>query len=55
MLHDRVQPPRAIALIDTDAGTRALVGSDDAQTVAGMEAEEWVGRRVRVAAGRLIA
>ena len=55
VLHDRVQPPRAIALIDTDAGTRALVGSDDAQTVAGMEAEEWVGRRVRVAAGRLIA
>ena len=55
VLHERGQPPQAVALIDTDDGARALVGSDAADIVTGMEREEWVGRRVHVVAGRLAA
>ena len=55
VLHERGQQPQAVALIDTDDGARALAGSDDAEIVAGMEREEWVGRRVNVVAGRLAA
>ena len=53
VLHERGTQPQAVALIDTDDGARALAGSDDAETVAGMERNEWVGRRVHVVAGRL--
>lgn len=55
VLHERGQQPQAVALIDTDDGARALAGSDDAEIVAGMQREEWVGRRVHVVAGRLVA
>lgn len=55
VLHARGEQPRAVALIDTDDGARALAGSDECETVAGMEREEWVGRRVNVVNGRLAA
>ncbi len=55
VLHGRDQVPRAVALIDTADGARALVVSDAAEVAAAMEAEEWVGRRVRTEAGRLAA
>jgi acetyl-CoA C-acetyltransferase len=55
VLHARGEMPRAVALIDTEEGTRALAVSEDAATIAGIEREEWVGRRVRVIDGRLAA
>ena len=55
VLHARGEQPQAVALIDTDDGARALAVSDACETIAGMEREEWVGRRVHVVAGRLAA
>ena len=55
VLHVRGTAPRAVALIDTDGGTRALAVSDAAEVVEGMEHDEWVGRRVTVIAGTLAA
>ena len=55
VLHARGEQPRAVALIDTGDGARALAVSDACETVAGMEREEWVGRRVHVVAGQLAA
>lgn len=53
VLHARGEVSRAVALIDTDGGARALAVSHDEETITGMEREEWVGRRVRVVDGRL--
>ena len=53
VIYERGTTPRAIALIDTDAGARALAMAEDAETIAGMEREEWVGRRVQIIAGRI--
>ena len=55
VLHARGEQPLAVALIDTDDGTRALAVSDASETVAGMESEEWVGRRLYVVAGVIAA
>ena len=55
VLHARGEQPRAAVLIDTDEGSRAIAVSDASETVAGIEREEWVGRRVRVTAGQLAA
>ena len=55
VLHERGTQPQAVALVDTDDGARALAGSDEAEIVASMERDEWVGRRVHVSAGRLAA
>ena len=55
VLHARGEPPRAVALIDTDGGARALVVSDADEVIAGMQSEEWVGRRVHISAGELVA
>ena len=55
VLHARGEPPTAVALIDSDDGTRALAVSTDDATIAGIEREEWVGRRVQVVDGRLAA
>jgi acetyl-CoA C-acetyltransferase len=55
VLHARGEQPLAVALIDTDDGSRALAVTDAIQTIAGMEREEWVGRRVSVVAGQLAA
>ena len=55
VLYARGERPRAVALIDTDDGARALAVSDACETVAGMERDEWVGRRVHVVAGLLAA
>ena len=53
VLHTRGEQPRAVALIDTDYGARALAVSGAAEIIAGMQREEWVGRRVRVVSGEL--
>ncbi len=55
VLHVRGEQPRAVALIDTDDGARALVVSDVNEIIAGMQSEEWVGRRVQIVAGELAA
>lgn len=55
VLHARDELPRAVVLIDTDNGMRALAMSDANETIAGIESEEWVGRRVQVVAGQLTA
>ena len=55
VLHARGEQPRAVVLIDTDNGARALAVSESNETIAGIEREEWVGRRVQVAAGQLVA
>ncbi len=53
VLHERNAAARAVALIDTDKGARALAVSEAVDTIADMEREEWVGRRVDVVVGRL--
>ena len=55
VLHARGAAPLAVALIDTNDGPRALAVSDDDETIAGMEREEWVGRSVQIVAGRIAA
>ena len=55
VLHARGERPRAVALIDTDDGARALVVSEANLIIAGMQSEEWVGRRVQIVAGDLAA
>ena len=55
VLHARGEQPRAVALIDTDDGARALAVSDANETIAGMERDEWVGRLVQVVDGQLAA
>ena len=53
VLHARGEAPKAVALIDTDDGKRALAVSDAAETIAGMQREEWVGRRIQAIEGRI--
>ena len=55
VLHERGEQPRAVALIDTDHGARAIAVSNADEVIAGMQSEEWVGRRVQVVAGELAA
>lgn len=55
VLHERGEAPRAVALIDTDDGARALAVSEAEETITGMQREEWVGRRVEVVAGKIAA
>ena len=55
VIHAGGTMPKAIALIDTEDGARALAVSEAEATVVGMEREEWVGRRVQVVTGQLIA
>ena len=55
VLHARGEAPLAVALIDTDDGARALAVSEAEETIAGIQREEWVGRRVQVVAGRIAA
>ncbi len=55
VLHARGELPRAVALIDTDDGARAIAVSEAEETVAGIQQEEWIGRRVHVVAGELAA
>lgn len=53
VVHDRGVPPKAIALIDTDLGTRALVTSQTPELVAAMQEDEWVGRHIQVESGQI--
>ncbi len=53
VLHARGEEPRAVALIDTDLGARALAVTDACEIVEGMQRDEWVGRKVQVVCGRL--
>lgn len=55
VLYGRGESPRAIALVDTSNGTRALATSDAPDVVAAIEREEWVGRTVQMTAGKLSA
>jgi acetyl-CoA C-acetyltransferase len=55
VLYGRGQTPRAVALIDTADGGRALAVSEANDIVSGMEREEWVGRPIRVANGQIEA
>ena len=55
VVHDRRAPPKAIALIDTSAGTRALVTSEAHELIAAMQEDEWVGRRIVVENGQIAA
>jgi acetyl-CoA C-acetyltransferase len=53
VVYDRGVPPKAIALIDTDLGTRALVTSQTPDLVAAMQQDEWVGRRIHIENGQI--
>ena len=55
VLHARGETPRAVALIDTDDGARALAVSEAEETISEMQREEWGGRRVEVVAGKIAA
>lgn len=43
VLHGRDCAPRGVALLDTPGGQRVLAGTDDAELIARMQSEEWVG------------
>ena len=53
VLYARGSARRAVALVDTNAGARALAVSDADEIVAGMERQEWVGRSVTIVDGTL--
>jgi acetyl-CoA C-acetyltransferase len=55
VLYERGEQPRAVALIDTDDGARAIAVSTADEIITGMQSAEWVGRRVQVVAGELAA
>lgn len=55
VVHARGERAMAVALLDTPEGARTLAVSDAADTIAGIERDEWVGRKVNVAAGRFAA
>ena len=55
VLHARGTAPRAVALIDTEEGARALAVSEGEATIVGMQTDEWVGRRVHIVDGRIAA
>lgn len=44
----RGAPPRAVALVDTPSGARALVAGTDGELVQALQQEEFVGRRIAV-------
>lgn len=52
VMHDRKGPRTGVAVVDTDDSRRTVAGNDDPGLTAAMMAEEWVGRRVEVDAGR---
>lgn len=49
VLHDKGQAPRALVLVDTDSGCRALAWSEDGALVQRMEAAEFCGAAVTIA------
>lgn len=55
VLYGRGQQPRAVALLDTPQGHRVMASTSDAALIAGMEKEEFVGRRLRVEGEQLLA
>ena len=55
VLYARGEARKAVAIVDIDAGARALAVSQAEAVVAGMEREEWVGRYVRIVDGQLVA
>lgn len=48
VLFARGQAPRAVALVDTPAGARALIGGTSAALIQALQQEEFVGRRIEV-------
>ncbi|MES2398486.1 MAG: hypothetical protein V4573_00760 [Pseudomonadota bacterium] len=48
VLHDKGQAPRALVLVDTDTGCRALAWSEDGALVQRMEAAEFCGATVTI-------
>lgn len=55
VVYDRSGAAQAVALIDTDSGTRALAISARAEIMAAFEQDEWVGRRIDVVNGQISA
>lgn len=55
VVYARGEQPRAVALVDTEDGARALATSADASIIERIQSEEWVGRKVRVIANELAA
>ena len=55
VLYGRGQVPKAVLLVDTAHGMRAMATSEDAAIIAFMEVSERVGRLVRIADNQLVA
>ncbi len=55
VLEGRNATPRAVALLDTPDGSRALFSTSEPATVADMLVNEWVGRTIEVPGGGLAA
>lgn len=55
VLYGSGQAPKGVALVDTSAGQRAMATTEDADLIAHMEAEELVGRSVRIMTNTLLA
>ena len=48
VLHGRGQAPRGVAVVDTADERRAVVTTEDPALILAMQAEEFVGRPIRV-------
>lgn len=55
VIYERGAEPYAVLLLDTPQGSRALATSNDDTTIQSIESQEWVGRKVRVSGGRIVA
>lgn len=55
VIYSRRDDPYAVLLVDTAAGTRALITSTEPQVLRSIETEEWVGRMVKAVDGKLAA
>lgn len=55
VVHGRGRDPVAVLLIDTSPAQRALITCEQPEVIRTLETEEWAGRTVKAARGRLLA
>jgi len=55
VLYGRGQVPKAVVLVDTPSGMRAMASTEDTALIASMEESELVNRSVKIVNNQLVA